>query len=294
MLSAVKNELKKITPLLEFVRLIRRINMPVRLWLADVRSGMLSRSQKMVETPYGFKLMGTNSIHHIAMQKGTFEPEETRLFKKIFETSDIFIDVGANIGFYSCLAKQAGLRVVTIEPLEKNLDYIYQNFLANSWNDIEVLPVGLSDKIGIATIFGGSSTGPSLIANWAGSSQLFQKNIALTTLDRLVDESFQGKQIFIKIDIEGAEYQALLGAQKTMTMSPKPVWVIEICFHEFYPEGHNPYFEKTFQLFWDNGYEIRTANDENKLIIPEDLARWVKNGYADSGSINYKFSPKSY
>lgn len=292
MLATVKNELKKIKPLLEFVRFIRRMNLPVRLWLADMKSGILSRSEKMVDTPYGFKLMGTNSIHHIAMQQGTFEPEETRLFKSIFKMADVFIDVGANIGFYSCLAKQNGLHVITIEPLEKNLDYIYKNFLANNWNGMEVLPVGLSDKIGIATIFGGSSTGPSLIPNWAGSSKLFQKNIALTTLDRILDGSLAGKQIFIKVDIEGAEYNALLGAKKTMVLSPKPVWVIEICFHEFYPEGHNPYFQKTFELFWNNDYEVRTANDENKLITPDDVTRWVKNGFSDSGTINYKFSSK--
>lgn len=290
MLAVIKSNLKKVPPLLTFVRFMRRMNRPAKLWLTDVRSGVLSHSEKMVDTPYGFKLVGSNSIHHIAMQKGTFEPEETRLFKKIFATSDVFVDVGSNIGFYSCLAKQAGLHVIAIEPLQKNLDYIYRNFLANNWKDIEILPVGVSDKIGVATLFGGSSTGPSLIPNWAGSSQLFQKNIPLSTLDRVVGKNFSGKQVFIKIDIEGAEYFSLLGALETMDISPKPVWVIEICFNEYYPDGHNPHFQRTFELFWDKGYEARTANDENKLITREDMARWIKTGTVDSGTINYKFS----
>lgn len=292
MFEEIKKYLKKFPALLHFVRFLRGLNQPFRLLIADISSGLLSRSKKMVDTPYGFKLVGSNSIHHVSMQNGTFEPEETALFLDIFKTSDVFVDIGANIGFYSCLARQAGLHVITVEPLQKNLDYIYRNFLANGWKDIEIFPVGVSEATSIATLFGGSSTGPSLIPSWAGASQMFHKNIPLSTLDRIVGNNFSGKRVFIKIDIEGAEYFSLLGAINTLDILPKPVWVIEICFNEYHPEGMNPYFQKTFNLFWEHGYEIRTANKDNKLITPEDLDRWIKAGYADSGTINYKFSSR--
>ena len=96
-------------------------------WLSDVRSALLSKSTKLKKTPYGFKLKGTNSIHHIGMQEGVFEADEVGLFKDIFKSKDVFVDIGANIGFYSCLAMQAELHVIAVEPLQKNLDYLYSN-----------------------------------------------------------------------------------------------------------------------------------------------------------------------
>jgi hypothetical protein len=140
----------------------------VKLWLKDVSSVYISRSTKMKMTPLGIKLIGSNSIHHLAMQKGTFEPEETVLFKNLFRSADVFVDVGANIGFYTCIARLADKHVVAIEPLQKNLKYLYSNISGNGWNDIEVFPVGLNESPGLATLYGGSSTGASLIGIYVG------------------------------------------------------------------------------------------------------------------------------
>lgn len=270
---------------------VRRYITRADWWLRDVRSAYLSRSTNLQKTPYGFELIGTNSIHHLAMQEGTFEPEETILFKEIFQRADVFVDVGANIGFYSCLARSCALHVIAIEPMAKNLDYLYANFLANGWNDIEIFPVGLSGAHGLATLYGGSSTGASLIRRWAGASQKFTRTIPLSTLDILMGDRFAGKRVFVKVDVEGAEYPALLGATGVMNMQPKPTWVVEICLNEYHPDGINPHFQDTFDLFWQRGYEARTADRRNKLIQRVDVDNWLKCGRCASGTINYMFVP---
>lgn len=236
-------------------------------------------------------LAGSKSMHHIAMQRGKFEPEETALFMTEFQRADVFVDVGANIGFYSCLARSLEKHVVAVEPLPKNLSYLVTNLLANSWVDIEVFPLGLSEQPGLATLYGASSTGASLIGSWAGASRLFQRTIPLSSLDILLGDRFNGKKVFIKIDVEGAEYSVLLGAISTMKLDPKPTWVIEICLNEYHPYGIHPNFQDTFNLFWQHGYEVRTADSSNKLILPEDIKRWVQSGQCDSGTINYKLVP---
>ena len=263
----------------------------VKLWLRDVSSAYLSKSTKMQMTPLGFKLIGSNSIHHLAMQDGTFEPDETFLFKGLFQDADVFVDVGANIGFYTCLAQSAGKHVIAVEPLPKNLEYLYANILGNGWKDIEVFPVGLSEGSGLATLYGGSSTGASLIGSWAGASQLFHRIISVSTLDILLGVRFTGKQLLIKIDVEGAEFSVLLGAINVMCLQPKPTWIVEICLSEYHPNGMNPNFQDTFNLFWQYGYEARTANQSNQLIQRTDVDQWVKDGYCDSGTTNYKFVP---
>ena len=107
----------------------------------------------------------------------------------------------------------------------------------------------------------------------------------------MIGNRFSGKEIFIKIDVEGAEYSVLVGAAVVMKMNPKPTWVIEICLNEFHPDGMNPDFQKTFELFWLHGYEVFTADRNSKIIKPEDVARWVECGECDSGTTNYRFVP---
>ena len=108
----------------------------------------------------------------------------------------------------------------------------------------------------------------------------------------LLGDRFSGKQLFIKIDVEGAEYNVLLGALKTLCISPRPTWFIEICLNEFQPEGINPNYEATFNLFWQHGYEARMANKANTLVDPIDIKNWVTNKRSGINNFNYLFIPK--
>jgi FkbM family methyltransferase len=286
---------KKLKQHLKKYPLIKKLESSIyrtRLWIRDVSTAFFSRSMKMRMTPLGFKLVGSNLIHHQAMQDGTFEPEETALFSDLFKSTEVFVDVGANIGYYTCLACAAGKHVIAVEPLPKNLEYLYANILENKWENFEVFPMGLSDSPGLATLYGGTSTGVSLISGWAGMSKMLHRTIPISTLDILLGTRLDGKKMLIKIDVEGAEYSVILGGVNyVMKMQPKPTWIVEICLGEYHPAGINKDFENTFDLFWQYGYEVRTADHHNRLVQPADVARWTEQGRCDSGTINYKFIP---
>lgn len=235
-------------------------------------------------TSYGFKIAG-----NAAMQIGAFEPEETKLLQYYFsiDAPDVFVDVGANIGYYTCLARSLGKHTIAIEPLTQNLNYLYLNLSENGWNDVEVYPVALGEQPGIATLYG-SSTGASLIRGWAGASPLVRQIVPISTLDILLGIRLARKKLIIKVDIEGAEYAMLKGAIRTLTTVPRPTWLIEIGLSEHQPSGLNPNYTNTFKLFWQNGYEARTADQENRIVLPKDVERWVRIGSCDYGS-NYIF-----
>jgi len=291
MLRWLKSYLKRYPSIVRLFRNLRCKLTNVRNELRDVRDSHIMRSRKTWTTPYGFKLLGSSSIHHRAMQAGTFEPEETALVQQYLHDAEVFVDVGANIGFYTCIARSSGKQVIAVEPLRRNLDYLYVNLAANRWNDIEVYPVGLSDRPGLGVLYGASVTGASLIRWWAGASQVFQRMIPLSTLDILLGARFSGKKLVIKIDVEGAEYQVLLGTRKIISMSPRPTWLIEICLNEYHPAGLNPNYAATFEIFWKHGYEARTADRRNQVVLPADVQRWVNAGSCHSGVINYNFVP---
>lgn len=236
-------------------------------------------------------MISGNSLHHRLMQAGTFEPEEVTLTADYLTRSDVFVDIGANIGFYSCLARSFGKQVVAIEPQAQNLRYLYANLLTNGWNDVEVFPLGLSGHPGVEALYGLSSTGASLVPGWAGQPKRFQKTIPVTTLDILLGSRFQGKNLFIKLDVEGFEYEVLRGCHKILSMEPRPTWMVEICLSEYHPGGSNDHYTDTFALFFDAGYEARTANNYRTVISLADIERHVKDGRSDSGTINYLMLP---
>lgn len=291
MFNQLKSYLKRYPSVVALYESVHKLKNNAKYELRDIRDSYLRGPRKAMDTPYGFKLRGSSSVHHLSMQKGTFEEEETALMKQHLSQSDVFIDVGANIGFYSCLARSIGKKVIAIEPLPNNLSHLYSNFIDNNWQDVEVFPVGLSDRPGLAVLYGASSTGASLIGNWAGASKRFRRVISLSTLDILLGDRFTGKKLFIKIDVEGFEFPVLQGALKTMELTPRPTWIMEICLNEFHPNGLNPNYAATFELFWEHGYEVRAADRQNRLILRADVKRWVQAGRCDSGVINYIFTP---
>ena len=243
-------------------------------------------------TPYGFNLCGSStSMHHEAMRKGTFEPEETGILLDQLACADVFVDVGANIGFYACLARHAGKSVVAVEPQAKNLKMLYRNLLANHYQDVEVFPMGVSKSPGLVKLYGPSGTGASMIPGWAHQHPGYASIMPLTTLDLLLAERFPGKKLLIKIDVEGAECQVLRGATRVLARTPKPSWMIEICLNVYHPEGFNPVYMATFEMFWNHGYIAQTADGKGTVIDRKEVGRWVAAGRTESGVINYLFVP---
>ena len=95
--------------------------------------------------------------------------------------------------------------------------------------------------------------------------------------------------MFVKIDVEGAEYQVLKGGEATLNRDPRPIWILEICLREFHPSGLNPNFRKTFELFWENGYGAYTATNPNMLVTPEEISARLQNKSNGIQSFNYLF-----
>jgi FkbM family methyltransferase len=288
----IKNYVKRHPALLGVYRRLQFL----KYELADLRDSLSGAIPlvgiKSCETPYGFRLYGiATSIHHEAMCKGQFEPEETGLLQRALAVSDVFVDVGANIGYYVCLACHSGKHALAIEPQPKNLKLLRKNLLVNGYGDVEIITEGVADKPGTARLYGPSGTGASVIPGWAHQHAGYHFDISLTTLDAILNGRFPGKRLLVKMDVEGAEYPALKGAAATLARRPQPLWMVEICLEEYHPQGMNPDYLATFEKFWEHGYEARTADARQRLIAPDEVRAWVQAGRASSGVINYLFVP---
>ena len=83
-----------------------------------------------ITTPWGFKLGGNS-----AMAQGNFEPIETEVVRNMLREVDIFVNVGANIGYYCCHALSLGKPVIAFEPIYRNVRHLLRNIRSNGWSD---------------------------------------------------------------------------------------------------------------------------------------------------------------
>jgi FkbM family methyltransferase len=244
---------------------------------------LLDRNSKSIFTPWGFKMAGQT-----IMATGDYEHEETLLFRRLLSEVDIFINVGANVGYYCCHALSLNKEVVAVEPIHRNLHYLLRNITENGWaNQTEIFPLALGANTNILNIWGGG-TGASLIKGWAGIPESYVNQVPVLTLDRILGTALKDKKSLILVDIEGAEYAMLEGASRTLQHVPRPIWMMEIVTTEHQPKSEhiNPYLIPTFELFFDNGY---TASLVDKVQTPITMTD-VKKVYSGEGKFEkYNF-----
>ena len=155
-----------------------------------------------VMTPLGFKLVSGFHPAYKLMREGRFEIEETSIIVRFLDQIDIFVDIGANLGYYTCLASQHGKQVIAFEPQQQNLKCLMRNLIVNGYQDqVEVFPLALSGKPGLLTLYGASGPSASLIKGWAGYSSIYSQQIPVSTLDNILGTRFADKQLFVKIDV---------------------------------------------------------------------------------------------
>ena len=223
-------------------------------------------------TPWGFSFSG-----HDLMADGSFEPNETKLVRRLLPDVDVLVNVGANVGYYCCHALSIGKPVIAVEPNTRNLHYLLKNIQSNGWAKLaEVFPVAMGSGADILQMWGGG-TGASLVKGWASIPESYVTQVPVLGLDRLLGDKLQGKKALILVDIEGAEFMMLQGAKETLINNPLPIWLMEVSSSEHQPAGTviNPKFVETFEMFFEQGYRAFTADEAAIEVTPETVKEVV-------------------
>jgi len=240
-------------------------------------------------TPFGFLLSGQSD-----MMAGTFEPAETKIIRALIKTADVFIDVGANIGYYICHALQSNPKcsAIAIEPLASNVRYLCRNVKANGWeNQCEILPVAASSRSAVVSLFG-AGTGASLIRGWNGAPDSSAALVPAHALDNILGGRFRGQRLLIMIDVEGHERDVLEGASDILSRSPKPFWFVEIGGGDpLNQRVGNPSFVAVFKMFFAAGYEAWACTTSPHIVTAEDVESAARNSGA-LGTHNFLFAER--
>lgn len=195
------------------------------------------------------------------------------------------------MGYYCCIALQHQKSVIAFEPVESNLHYLYKNLKANNWEqDIEIYPIALANRTGVAEIRGVGAFA-SLISGWAGQVDSIERNVPTSTLDRVLASRLSGKRCFVLVDIEGSEELMLQGARSFLSMSPRPIWLVEIQLSDHQPKGIvvNPNILGTFERFWGSGYDAWTAGSNIRVVDRGEIEHIQQGGPDTLRTNNFLF-----
>jgi FkbM family methyltransferase len=191
----------------------------------DIERRILSQSRLVRRDPDGLQLMETPKGKFwepaiegtvVVPQIAEFEAKYTG-FERPIHSGDIVLDCGANVGTFTREAVDEGAAiVVAIEPAPNNVESLRRNFAAEiAAGKVIVYPKGVWDKDDFLTLAINNTTSAMDSFVIQGDTHPGVR-VPLTTVDKLVAELKLPKVDFIKMDIEGAEKQALAGAAKTL------------------------------------------------------------------------------
>jgi len=159
---------------------------------------------------------------------GTYEPEQTQAFQRLIRPGDVVFDVGANFGGLSTLmSRYVGPRgvVCAFEASPRIISSTHQNLVSGGCSNVQLYHRAIYHTSGdMIAIYAGSHLNDSLYP--VGGPQAAESHkIETLALDDFVAATKLVPKL-IKMDIEGAEFDALQG-MKRLLADAKPVLILE-------------------------------------------------------------------
>lgn len=186
-------------------------------WPWPVRARTRSGSRMFVDL--------RSPIGRAIYMKGDFDPKVFEPLAQVLKPGGIFLDVGANIGFYSVMARElvgdsGAVHSFEIDP--RPLRCLRQTISHAGWRNVYLHEMAAGDVDGEATLQQRDDSGHSSVTR-AGTGL----RVKMTTLDSWSNNLEQGKVQAVKIDTEGGELPVLLGA-KNLLKRHRPLLVCEV------------------------------------------------------------------
>lgn len=226
----------------------------------------------------------TSYLTKVIYWDGLEKFEYTRIFMDLINNCQTFVDIGANIGYYSLLAAKINpdIAVYSFEPAKGPLHFLKQNVdLNKASNCVEVSDLALSSETGKVDFYEYLNPKyPYLKHNLGGTSSLKHKEtqkvvsktkVKTITLDSFVADRNIAQVDLIKIDTEGTEDKILSKAEKTINRD-RPIIICETLFKKIESE-----LEKIMR-----GHDYLFFNHaDNRLIQVDTIVREKDDGVRD-------------
>lgn len=223
---------------------------------------------------------------------GSYEPEVSRAVADNLDEGDLFIDAGANVGYFSRLAS----RIVGPEGTVYALEADYENYHALVKNigdrpNACAIHLALSNKNAFVTLNRSSHSACHSVVKTGNELADFGYTIPTITLDHFWEIYLEKRPVsLLKIDVEGAELMVMEGMEQILKERKVSTVIVEFCpaiirnagfrIREFY-ERLAPHF--TLSVI-DRSY--RSAAGGGHIDTPEKFRALEEELMAGQGIVN--------
>lgn len=208
------------------------------------------------------------SVSQQILSAEPYEPHIERIIRDVLSPGDVFVDVGANIGYHTALASAivgpTGV-VYAFEPNPENARLIAHTIERNGLTNVRLKPFALSTSSGYTSFRTAVGSNGGFVT--AADPREFDATVTIVPTVRL-DQSIDADDDvdLIKIDVEGAEAFVISGATKLLQRNRPPI------IFEFSQEmssrvaGSAP--TDLFQMLIGLGYQISLIERPSGALIP--------------------------
>ena len=143
---------------------------------------------------------------------------------KKLEKNKIIIDVGANCGLFCVPISLLGYTTYAFEPISMNVELLNHNKRDNNCNTLTIINSALMDFDGYKDIFIPYCSDNTSFDEFVAISNMSKKefiteNVKCETFDKWISENKISNVVFIKMDVQGFEYNVIKGMNKFLEES---------------------------------------------------------------------------
>lgn len=198
---------------------------------------------------------------------GSYELPTVRFLRRYLQRHDVVFDVGAQIGYLSLVmgkAAEGGTTIYSFEPETTNAMRLRNNVQLNGLANVNIEQCALSDKTGTLKLFlsrdNNAGTHSTVFVEHNVSTDYIE--IPATTIDAFVEARSIPRLDLIKIDVEGAELEVILGGTRTLSRL-FPVIVMELS--DGLQKSRDFTTQQLKALLADRGYSSFRIDDDGSL-----------------------------
>ena len=243
----------------------RRVRAALRLVWWQLHKRLIKRPAVVaVGVARRFKVVCDSPFSSMVVYNGLPEWDEMKFLLRVLRPSDGFIDIGANVGFYTVLAST----VVTAGPLfafeanPRNLEVLRDQVKLNELANAEVFGTALGNSTGELSFFDSGRETGSIASDCDPSAKLI--TVPCCRLDDCLAGRTLPDCVVAKMDVEGCETLVLEGATALMQSGCIAVWLFEL--NEAALQKHGGSGDKLIEIFSKHGYSILYWDEERQRL----------------------------
>jgi FkbM family methyltransferase len=199
---------------------------------------------------------------------GVWEPHLTRWMRRRLAPGDVFIDVGANIGYFSLLAsKLVGRcgRVVAVEASPRIFRELKANLARNGARNVRAVNAAATHCRGTARVFQGDAYNCGLTTIVAEHGLAFDCEVEAAPLGELLAPDEVRRARLIKIDVEGAEWSVVAGLAPLLAAArPDLEVIVEVDGESLARQGKST--GEVVSVFARAGFHVYALENDYKAL----------------------------